>query len=135
MDRLPKYRRGIVAIAMVAVLLILDLVLIAIVIGGARDHDLTVGRIDTIRAFYAAEAGMEMCIRELMEDVDEDGDGEIGTISYETPTYVPADDPAFGNAKSMVTVSLPDTPLPGQTTYTSQGRSGLARRAMETIVK
>ena len=134
MDRLPQCRRGIVAIAMVAVLLILDLVLIAIVIGGARDHDLTVGRIDTIRAFYAAEAGMEMCIRELMEDVDEDGGGVIGTISYES-TYVAADDPALGNAKCVVKVSPPDTPLPGQTTYTSEGRSGQARRFMEAIVK
>ena len=36
-------------------------------IGGGRDHDLTVKRMDTLRAFYAAEAGMNIAIRELME--------------------------------------------------------------------
>ena len=34
-----------------------------------------------MQAFYAAEAGMNMAIREMMVGRDEDGDGVIGAVS------------------------------------------------------
>ena len=44
MTRMPKarHRRATVAISMVIALVIVDLIIISVVIGGARDHNLTV---------------------------------------------------------------------------------------------
>ncbi len=120
--------RGAAAIATVVLLLILDLIIIRIVIGGARDHDLTIRRLETIQAFYAAEAGMNMAIREMMSDTDEDGDGAIGTISDDA---TPANDPTFGQAQVLVTSAVAGP----QTTLTSEGRAGDARRNVEAVLE
>ncbi len=125
--------RGQVAIAMVVILVIVDLIIVGMVISGGRDHDLTVKRMDTVRAFYAAEAGMNMAIRELMENLDEDVDGMVGTVSDDDPVD-DANDPVLGKAQVVVTAQ-DDWPVAGQTTLTSQGRSGDARREMEAILK
>ena len=121
-------RRGMAAIVMIVLLLILDLIIIRIVIGGARDHDLTVRRAETIQAIYAAEAGMNMAIREIMNGTDEDGDGAIGTISDDA---TPANDPTFGPAQVLVTSARAGS----QTTLTSQGRAGEARREIEALLE
>jgi len=122
------HRRGMAAIVMIVLLIILDLIIIRIVIGGARDHVLTARRVETIQAFYAAEAGMNMAIREMMNNTDEDGDTGIGSISDDAN---PANDPTFGNAQVVVTVTIAGP----QTTLTSQGRSGDARREIEAVVQ
>lgn len=128
MSTMPSNRRGTVAISMILTLVIVDLIIVGIVVGGARDHDLTVRRIETINAFYAAEAGMNMAIRELMMNVDEDGDGAIGTISDDGNA---ANDPAIGQAQVLVTSVV----VGSQTTLTSQGRAGEARRQIVTVVE
>ena len=124
-------RRAVAAVAMVVILLILDLIIVGIVIGLSRDHDLTIRRMQTIEAMYAAEAGVNMSIRELMNDADEDGDGTTGTISNDSND---ANDPILGNARFVVTAA-PDTPAAGQTTLTSVGRSGEARRKIEGVLE
>jgi hypothetical protein len=119
-------RKAAVVVAMIAILVIVDLVIIGMVISEARDHDLTVKRMQTMEAFYAAEAGMNMAIREMMVGVDEDADdpgSEAGSISADGDEL---NDPAFGNAQSAVTRGSAG----GNTTLTSQGRSGEARREM-----
>lgn len=128
MSTMPSNRRGTVAISMILALVIVDLIIVGIVVGGARDHDLTVRRIETINAFYAAEAGMNMAIRELMMNADEDGDGAIGTISDDGNS---ANDPAVGQAQVLVTSVV----VGSQTTLTSQGRAGEARREIVTVVE
>lgn len=128
MSTMPSNRRGTVAISMILTLIIVDLIIVGIVVGGARDHDLTVRRIETINAFYAAEAGMNMAIRELMMNADEDGDGAIGTISDDGNA---ANDPAIGQAQVLVTSVV----VGSQTTLTSQGRAGEARREIVTVVE
>lgn len=128
MSTMPSNRRGTVAISMILTLVIVDLIIVGIVVGGARDHDLTVRRIETINAFYAAEAGMNMAIRELMMNADEDGDGAIGTISDDGNA---ANDPAIGQAQVLVTSVV----VGSQTTLTSQGRAGEARRQIVTVVE
>lgn len=128
MSTMPSNRRGTVAISMILTLIIVDLIIVGIVVGGARDHDLTVRRIETINAFYAAEAGMNMAIRELMMNADEDGDGAIGTISDDGNA---ANDPAIGQAQVLVTSVV----VGSQTTLTSQGRAGEARRQIVTVVE
>ena len=115
----------------VIMLVVVELIIITMVAGVSRDHDMTVHRAFTVEAFYAAEAGVNMAIRELMEDSDEDGDGTIGSISDDTND---ANDPTLGNARFLV-ISTADTPLPGQRTLTSQGRSGQTRREMKTVIE
>ncbi len=127
-----RQRRAMAAITMVVVLLIIDLMIISMVVGGARDHDLTVRRMDTIRAFYAAEAGMNMAIRERMIPDDEDNDTggvDTGSISDDTND---ANDPGFGTPKNtqfVVTLS------PDKKTLTSTGRSGDAKREMDALLE
>ena len=130
MMRMPKarHRRATIAISMVIALVVVDLIIISIVLGGARDHDLSIKRIETIQAFYAAEAGMNMAIREMMNSTDEDGDGAIGTISDDA---TPANDPTFGQAQVVVIVTVAGPP----TTLRSKGRSGDARRQVETVLE
>ena len=119
-------RRGVVAVALIVVLLLGNLIIVGVVLGGARDHDLTVQRVDTVQAFYAAEAGMNMALREMTANNDEDGDGTIGGISDDGNG---GNDPGFGAAKSVVTASEDA----GQTTLLSQGRGALARRWMTAV--
>ena len=126
--RRTRHRRATIAISMVIALVVVNLIIISIVIGGARDHDLTIKRVETIQSFYAAEAGMNMAIREMMNNADEDGDGAIGTISDDA---TPANDPTFGQAQVVVIVTVAGPP----TTLRSKGRSGDARREVETVLE
>ena len=97
--RLPRSpRRGIVLIVVVVLLLVVELIVVSIVLGGARDHDLTIRRIQSVEFFYASEAGINMAIREIAEDADEDGDTKIGGISDDSNA---ANDPALGNARVL----------------------------------
>jgi hypothetical protein len=66
-----------------------------------------------------------------MNDADEDGDGGTGTISDDSDDGT---DPTLGNARFVVTAAA-DTPAVGQTTLTSSGRSGEARRKMEAVLE
>lgn len=124
-------RRGAVAITTVIVLIMIYLVVIAMGVSISRDHDLTVRRVQAIEALYAAEAGTQMSIRELLVPADEDGDGGTGTISDDSDDGT---DPTLGRARFVVTTAG-DTPAAGQTTITSVGRSGEAKRAMQVVVK
>ncbi len=123
-------RRGIAVVAVIVLMLILDLIVVGMVISGARGHDLTVRRMDTIRAFYAAEAGANMSIRELRVENDDDNDtggATDGTISNDG---TPANDPTFGPAKVYVKIEIAGS----ITTLTSEGRSGEAIRRVEAVL-
>ena len=112
------------AVAVIIALIVLQLVVAGVVVGGARDQDLTTSRIDAVRAFYAAEAGINMGIREMMLNTDEDGDGKVGGISDNGNS---TNDPALGAARFVVSQSV----NAGVTTIASEGRSGEARRRAE----
>lgn len=114
--------------ATVVLLLIIDLIIIGMVLSTSRDHDLTVRRTQTTEALYAAEAGVNMSIRELMVDNDDDGDGTIGTISDDGDAGT---DPSLGRARFVVIYTTSGT----KTTLTSAGRSGDARRKMEAVLE
>ncbi len=121
-------RRGIVIIGVIVFLLVVGMIIVGMVLGGARDQDLTVRRLETVQAFYAAEAGMNMAIREVMVAVDEDADGGIGTISDDSDDGT---DPTIGTGQVVVTSSYADP----QTTLTSRGRSGLSFREVEAVTE
>lgn len=121
-------RRAAAGIATVILLVFLQLGIVGLVITGARDMDTTIQRLDTLRAFYAAEGGMNMAIREMINNLDEDGDGTIGSISNDTNA---TDDPVVGTAKVYVVKSVSGT----TSTLTSRGRAGAARRQLTAAIE
>ncbi len=125
---MPKFRlsnrRGAAAVLMVVLLLVVGLIILGFVHGSARDQDLTVRHLESIQSFYAAEAGMNMAVREMMVGVDEDGDGTIGSISDDADSGT---DPSIGGGKVYVTEST----VASLTTLTSKGSAGLARREIK----
>ncbi|MEE8460042.1 MAG: hypothetical protein V3S08_09210 [Phycisphaerales bacterium] len=130
-ENAPGPRRAMVAVVMVAVLITIDLIIVGLVLSAGREHDLTIRRLETVEAAYAAEAGVNMSIRELMLPADDDGDGTTGTISDDGDN---GNDPTLGNAQFRVTISV-DDPVVGQSTLTSLGRSGSALRKMTAVVE
>jgi Tfp pilus assembly protein PilX len=117
-------RRGAAVVAVVVLMLIVALVIVGMVTGGARDQGLTVRRLQTVQAFYAAEAGMYMALREVKVNTDEDSDGGVGTISDDSNDGT---DPQIGSGYAVVTSSY----AAPTTTLTSTGRDGVARRKIQ----
>ena len=115
------------AVIVIIVLLLIAIFIIGIVSGSARDLDSSARRLETVQAFYAAEAGVNMALRELKINSDEDSDGTIGSISDDATD---GNDPAIGVAR--VVVSLTSTP-PNQS-MDSEGRSGQAKRNIVAVV-
>jgi Tfp pilus assembly protein PilX len=121
-------RRGAAGVAMVIVLILLDLIVIRIVLSGSRDLDLTARRAETLRAYYAAESGINMAVRELMLAADLDGDTGVGTISDDSDDNT---DPALVASRFVVVSSVSGD----QTLLTSRGRSGNAMREMSATTE
>ncbi len=113
--------RGAAGLAAVLVLLIVQLIVVGAVLAVARDNDMMTLHLDTVRAFYAAESGANMAIREAMRGVDEDGDGVIGGVSDDATS---SDDPAIGSAHVAVT----KTKVGSATIISATGRCGVTRR-------
>ncbi len=116
--------RGAIGIAVIAALVMVEVVIIVSVIGGSLQQDLTLQRIDTNRAFYAAEAGVAMAVREEWVGADEDGDGTVGSISDDGNT---TNDPQIGGAS----VSVSRSPETGVTILIAIGKAERARRRIE----
>jgi len=79
-----RARRGVVAVGMVLAMVFLMLVVTSVVVCDARDSDSARNREQADRAFFAADAGIQMAIREIMDEADEDGDGGVGTIANDS---------------------------------------------------
>lgn len=84
-SRAHRHPRATILVAVVGALVMLQLLVVALTLGGARDHDLTVRRVESARALYAAEGVMNMALREVCLSMDEDGDGVVGGIASGTP--------------------------------------------------
>jgi hypothetical protein len=114
---------------MLIIALVIGLLVVSgLVLSTGREQDLTVRRLETIQSFYAAEAGMNMAIREMSTGVDEDADGAVGTISDDGNA---ANDATFGSAQVGVSLSTDA----GITTLTSVGRSGDTERHIEALLQ
>lgn len=119
-----RSRRGAAAVALIGVLVIVEVAVVVAVVGGGLQHDLTLQRIDTSRAFYAAEGGAAMAVQELVTGEDRDGDGVVGGIS---------DD---GNADNNFVIGGATTGVTldedaGLATIVATGRAGATRRRLE----
>lgn len=126
-----RSRRGTAAVAAVALLLILNVVVVGLITTSGRDQSLTARRMETIQAFYAAEAGINMAVRELLISVDEDGDGTIGGISSDGNA---ANDPSIGAATVSVSLTTDTVPDPDELTLRSTGVNGEAVRVAEATI-
>lgn len=122
------HRRGAIGVAAVIALVFAQLLIVGVIITGAREQDTTVQRLDTLRAFYAAEGGMNMAIREMMNLNDDDGDGTVGSISNDNNA---SNDPQAGNARVYVTTAVSGP----TTTLVSRARSGQARRQLSAVIE
>lgn len=123
----PSRRAGAVGVALVLVLVMVQLLVVVSILGQPPERELAVMRLDSLRAFYAAEAGMNMAVRERMLNTDHDADGGIGTISADGNT---SNDPAVGTAR----VSVTSAPSGSDTILTSRGRCGDAVREIEATI-
>jgi hypothetical protein len=117
-------RTGAAAAAVILMLVIAELLITSAVLGSALDQDATLGRIESLRAFYAAEAGLNMSVRELMVGADENGDGTIGTVSNDGSAT--SDTTLEGGATFSVTISAGSPSL-----VVSSGSAGTARQVIE----
>lgn len=106
---------------MVVLMLVVELIVLGIVLSGARDHTLTVHRVETTRAFYGTEAAVNMALREVYLNFDEDGDGGVGSISDDGDDM---NDPTIGPAAFRVT----RTDGGGSGTLEAISRAGTANR-------
>jgi Tfp pilus assembly protein PilX len=124
MTRHRHNQRGSALITVLVIVMVLGFTVVGIVGVGARNQLLSVHRISTARAFYAAEAGMNMAMRELVLGQDDDGDGTIGGISDDANA---ANNPAIGGGRVYVSVDSTG----GRYILVSHGTSGSSRRRIE----
>jgi hypothetical protein len=122
-----RARNGAVAVSIIIVLVIIDLIVVGLVLNGSREQMLAVNTVGSIQAFYAAEAGLNMGMREITINADEDGDCLTGSVSHDGDT---GNNPGFGPSSFMVAA----TSAAGQTTVQSYGVSGDARCRLSAVV-
>ncbi len=115
-----RMRSGSASTGVVLALAALQLMVVGVVMGGARDQDVTSKRLDALRAQYAAEAGVNMAAREFAQNADEDGDGTTGTISTKT-------------ALPRATFSVGKTVAGSTSTFTVNAASGEAARRAQLV--
>lgn len=120
-------RRGTVVVAVVVALVMLQLVVYAVAVGGSREQNLTVRRLEAARTYYAAEAVANMAIREIARNVDEDANGTVGGV-YSSVTAPPI---GVGGGTAWATAST----TAGVTTVTVAGANGLATRTITANVQ
>lgn len=115
-------------IAVVMALIVLQLVVVGVVYLGSREQSLTAFRLEASKAQYAAEAGMNMALREIYNAADEDGDGGIGSISNDGNS---ANDPQVNGASILVTA----TTAGATTTVTSTARTANTKRTITVTLQ
>ncbi|MEY3230165.1 MAG: hypothetical protein RL689_252 [Planctomycetota bacterium] len=114
-------RRGTILVGILVGLVLLASALMAVAISGRREQDLTMRRMESMRASYAEEAAAQIAVRELVSRQDDDGDFGIGSV-------------AGGNIASGIIVGssrAAATAAPAGTVWTVQpmGSNGLSNRA------
>ncbi len=114
---LRRHRRGVAILAFVMALLVIGTFALWILQLTATASGSTLGHYFSTGAFYAAESGIEMAVRELNASPpnDYDSDGMIGTIS---DNGNPADDPTLASGAVSVTQFSSSPPL-----YRATGRT------------
>ncbi|MCX5691264.1 MAG: PA14 domain-containing protein [Planctomycetota bacterium] len=103
---------------MILALVALQIVLVGVTVLGTREQDLSVRRLESARAFYAAEGASNIAVREVAQLLDDDGDATVGSIALGSLTS----GVTIGGSKAAASVSVLGTTY----TITTSGQSGLA---------
>lgn len=111
-----QHRRGMAVLGIVVMLAIIHLVVIGSVISGARESDVQTLRLETLRAFLAADSGIVVWIRQ-----DAAGQTPDSGVKVDIGT------------QRLVFVSSPDAGEAG--TVIVEGQSGRARRRVAVDVE
>ncbi len=122
-ERQPPPDRGAVLIA--AVILVLVLGVLSLTFSstlGAHIFGVHYGW-ESAQAYYAAESGLELGLKELIAGSDVDGDGTAGSISNDANA---ANDPAIGGGRVYVTYSA--------SKLAARGRCNEATRVLEVTI-
>lgn len=125
---LPRARRGSVILAAALALALLQLAVMLAVLGGARDQALASRRLESVRAVYAAEAGLAIARREFETGLDLDASGAVGAVASRTLAAI---DPALAGT----TLSVSAATAAGATTLTATGASAQALRRAQLSLR
>lgn len=109
-------RRGAAAVIVVVILALTSLVVVTAVAGGEDDAQVAALRVETLRAFYAAESGGVIVFKAIISGATLPSDGDEVTIGSQTIEFV----------------RVPPT---GVGEVTIEGRAGLARRRLTLEVE
>lgn len=113
-------RRGAVSAAALVVLVVTAVMVLGSTRTNRTEQDLTVARMQTMRAFYAAESAIQLALREITIATDEDGDGVIGGISDDNDD---TNNPFIGQARVHVTAQPIDGGLVALTATATEGQA------------
>ncbi len=113
-------RGGTVLVGIVVAVMVVAAGIVVVAIAGRREQDSMIRRFEAMRAFYAQEAAVQIAVREVLRQQDDDGDGVIGTV-------------AGGVISSGITIGASKgatglTVSGGDTTLEAQGANGIATR-------
>jgi hypothetical protein len=111
----------------VVALVVLQLVVVAVVVGGSRDQDLQSKRLDAVRASYAADSGVQIALREIATGLDENADGVIGGIG--------AGNVLSGASLNLGHVASAISVLGAENSVTITAASGEAKRRITSTVR
>jgi len=120
----PSRRRAAAVVAFVAALLVIGTMVLTVLQTSAIGSRSYLAHYWSTGAFYAAESGIEMAIRESNQGSDIDSDGAIGTISNNGNS---ADDPALSTGTFSVSFSAK--------VYTAAGAWQGYRRTVEATTE
>ncbi len=120
-------RRGTVLIALIVALVIVQIAVVGVAVLGAREQDLSVRRLESAKAFYAAESAANISIREIAQLSDDDGDATIGSIASGNL----ASGLSINGGKAAASVSVSGTTY----TVTASGGNGIATHAHSMTVQ
>lgn len=113
-------RRGAVSAAALVVLVVTAVMVLGSTRTNRTEQDLTVARMQTMRAFYAAESAIQLALREITFATDDDGDGVIGGISDDNDD---TNNPFIGQARIHVTSQAADGGLIALTATAIEGQA------------
>lgn len=108
-------RRGVIVLIAVIILAVMNVAILSTVAAAGSDAHIGVLRVETIRAFYAAESGATICVKGIIGPSTPPTEGSSATVGSETVHFIQVQTP------------------PGELIV--EGRAGFARRRLAIQVE
>ncbi len=119
-------RRGTILVGILVGLMLMAAALVTVAISGRREQDVTLRRMESMRAAYAEEAAAQIALREYFTQQDDDGDGVAGTVGG----GVLASGITIGSSKGAATI----TSSASGWTIQPTGSNGLSTRGSSMAI-